>query len=101
MRKNGTHSAEGGTDDASEISYSLSFESKGHPMDQTKNAEINKRARAAVPSKFSHIPGWGIDMPIERRVGSPKDGLFSPEENGASWESPDQQTTDVKIFIST
>ncbi len=69
-------------------------------MDQTKISELAKE-RHPAPSERSLIPGWGIDAAPERRVGSPKDGHFTPAENGAKWETPEQQETDVTIFVST
>ena len=46
------------------------------------------------------IPGWGIDLPRERRVGEHKMGDFSPSDNGAHWTKPDQQEAHVTILKS-
>lgn len=68
-------------------------------MEQTKIAELAK-ARHPLPPEASLIPGWGVDAPIERRVGSPKNGDFTPADNGALWDAPEQQKAKVKIHVS-
>lgn len=57
--------------------------------------------RPKVPAKKRNtIPGWGADLPIERRVGHPREGSYTAAENGAHWDQPEQQVSDVRIFHS-
>ncbi len=65
-------------------------------MDQTLISEGRRPRRPPA----ENIPGWGIDLPTDRRVGEPREGNFTALENGAHWETPEQQATDVKIFVS-
>lgn len=52
------------------------------------------------PVNSHEIPGWGIDMPEERRVGVPREAELSPYDNGAHWAEPERQQTDVEILKS-
>ncbi len=55
---------------------------------------------AKPPVNQQDIPGWGIDMPQERRVGIPREDELSPYDNGAHWSEPEQQRRNVKVFYS-
>lgn len=50
--------------------------------------------------KRNSIPGWGADLPIDRRVGHPREGSYTPAENGAHWDQPEQQVSNVRIYHS-
>ena len=75
-------------------------------MNLSKNEMKNKTptdvtyadSRSRLPT--SHIPGWGIDAPEDRRVGVPKNGRFTAEENGVPEGEIVQQKTDAKIFVT-
>jgi len=48
----------------------------------------------------SKIPGWGSDLPLERRPGVPRE--HAPKHGtGAHWDEPEPQRTSVKIYMTT
>jgi hypothetical protein len=49
---------------------------------------------------ISHIPGWGSDLPRERRPGVPKEHSPPSTHTGAHWIHPDEQRPKVKIHLS-
>jgi hypothetical protein len=48
----------------------------------------------------SRIPGWGSDLPRERRPGVPKEHSPPSTHTGAHWIHPDEQKPTVKIHLS-
>ncbi len=65
----------------------------------TQPQHSHRRDRPKVSAKKRNsIPGWGADLPLERRVGHPREGSYTAAENGAHWDQPQQQVSDVRIF---
>ncbi len=66
----------------------------------TQPQHARRRDKPKVSARVRRIPGWGADLPREKRPGVPREADLSPADNGAHWDQPEQQISDVKIFHS-
>jgi hypothetical protein len=63
-------------------------------------AELTTFERDLRNLPISQIPGWGSDLPRERRPGVPKEHSPPSTHTGAHWIHPDEQKPTVKIYQS-
>jgi hypothetical protein len=63
-------------------------------------AELTTFERDLRNVPISQIPGWGSDLPRERRPGVPKEHTPPATHTGAHWIHPDEQRPTVKVYLS-
>lgn len=69
-------------------------------MDIANEVTPDINAKQNNAEKFAHINGWGADLDHKNRPAYPMERT-PPRLEGVHWETPEQQTEDVKILCSS